>query len=75
MTKLDTGMSSVLKLKYNTGIQFGCGIGPKVVFSQAKNGLVAILNQSNANKLLSPTDLSILVKNVGSWFSEKIIKN
>lgn len=33
MTKMDTGMSSVLKLKYNTGIEFGCGIGPKIVWS------------------------------------------
>lgn len=30
---MDTSTSSMLKLKYNTGIEFGCGIGPKVVFN------------------------------------------
>ena len=33
LTKMDNTMSSLMKLKYNTGIEFGCGIGPKVVFS------------------------------------------
>lgn len=33
LTKMDSGVSSLLKLKYNTGIEFGCGIGPKVVFN------------------------------------------
>jgi hypothetical protein len=50
LTKMDTSTSSLLKLKYNTGIEFGCGIGPKVVFSEAKGGIVAILNQSNTSR-------------------------
>ena len=50
LTKMDTGVSSMLKLKYNTGIEFGCGIGPKVVFNGARGGMVAILNQSTTNR-------------------------
>lgn len=50
LTKMDTTMSSLMKLKYNTGIEFGCGIGPKVVFSEAKGGMVAVLNQTNTSR-------------------------
>ena len=50
VTKMDTSTSSLLKLKYNTGIEFGCGIGPKVVFSEAKSGIAAVLNQSNTSR-------------------------
>ncbi len=50
LTKMDTGVSSLIKLKYNTGIEFGCGIGPKVVFNGSRAGMVAILNQSNNNR-------------------------
>lgn len=59
LTKMDTGVSCLLKLKYNTGIEFGCGIGPKVVFSTAKSGTVAILNQSNTSREFSLYELDI----------------
>jgi hypothetical protein len=50
LTKMDTGVSSLLKLKYNTGIEFGCGIGPKVVFNGARGGMAAVLSQSTTNR-------------------------
>lgn len=59
LTKMDTGVSSLLKLKYNTGIEFGCGIGPKVVLNESRGGTVAILNQSNTNREFSLYELDI----------------
>ena len=53
LTKVDSSISSQLKLKYNTGIEFGCGIGPKVVFNEARGGIVAILNQGNTSREFS----------------------
>ena len=56
---MDTGFSSLLKLKYNTGIEFGCGIGPKVIFNGARGGIVAILNQGNTSREFSLYDVDI----------------
>ncbi len=59
LTKMDSGVSSLLKLKFNTGIEFGCGIGPKVVFNEARGGMVAILNQSNTSREFSVYEVDI----------------
>lgn len=44
-TKMESGLSSLIKVHGGLGIDYGCGIGPKVVLSEAKEGMVAILSQ------------------------------
>ena len=44
-TKMESGLSSLIKVPGGLGIDYGCGIGPKVVLSEAKEGMVAILSQ------------------------------
>ena len=48
LTKTDTGNSSLVDVKGRLNVEFGCGIGPKVVLSD--NGLMAILSQSSHTK-------------------------
>ena len=45
MTKMESGASSFLEMNGNINIEFGCGIGPKVVMSTARNGMMAIASQ------------------------------
>jgi len=47
-TKMESGLSSLIKVPGGLGIDYGCGIGPKVVLSD--NGLMAILSQSSHTK-------------------------
>lgn len=42
---MDNGYSTTLKLPTNLGIDYGCGIGPKIVISSSSEGMVAIVNQ------------------------------
>jgi hypothetical protein len=42
---MDSGHSSSLKLPSNLGIDYGCGIGPKIVLSSSSDGKMAIVNQ------------------------------
>ena len=46
LIKCDTGLSDYTKVR--TGIGFGCGIGPKLVFDEVGN--VAIVSQSPNEK-------------------------
>ena len=52
-TKMDSGLSSLIKVPGGLGIDYGCGIGPKVVLSDAKDGMVAILSQRKDKKEFS----------------------
>lgn len=45
VTKMDNGLSSLAKVAGGLGIDYGCGIGPKVVLSEARDGLMGIVNQ------------------------------
>lgn len=49
-TKMESGLSSLIKVPNSLGIDYGCGIGPKVVLSQVREGIVGIVNQRNANR-------------------------
>ena len=49
-TKMESGLSSLIKVPNGLGIDYGCGIGPKVVLSEAQDGMVAILNQRKGNR-------------------------
>lgn len=50
VTKMDNGLSSLAKVAGGIGIDYGCGIGPKIVLSGVREGLMAILNQRKDNK-------------------------
>jgi hypothetical protein len=50
LTKMDTGLSSLVKIAGGLGIDYGCGIGPKVVVSDARDGVLAIVSQRKDNK-------------------------
>jgi len=50
LTKMESGISSLIKLPTNLGIDYGCGIGPKIVLSDNRDGLVAIVNQKSNSK-------------------------
>ena len=41
------------------GIDYGCGIGPKVVLSEAQDGIVAIVNQKKDNREFSLYELEL----------------
>lgn len=50
VTKMDNGLSSLAKVTGGIGIDYGCGIGPKIVLSGVREGLMAIVNQRKDNK-------------------------
>lgn len=45
LAKMDSGFTSQLKLPSNLGIDYGCGIGPKIVLSTVMDGRMAIVSQ------------------------------
>lgn len=45
---MDTGTSNLVQVSGGCNIQFGCGIGPKIVVSP--NGIMAILSQAATAK-------------------------
>jgi hypothetical protein len=47
---MDNGLSSLAKVTGGLGIDYGCGIGPKVVLSQARDGLMGIVNQRKESR-------------------------
>jgi hypothetical protein len=49
LAKMDSGVSSTIKLPTNLGIDYGCGIGPKIVLSSCSGGMMAIVNQQAGN--------------------------
>jgi hypothetical protein len=50
MAKMDNDSTSLIKLPSNLGIDYGCGIGPKIVLSSASEGLMAIVNQRTGSR-------------------------
>lgn len=44
LTKTDTGINNFIDVKGKLNVDYGCGIGPKVIISE--NGLMAVLSQS-----------------------------
>jgi hypothetical protein len=53
LAKMDNGYSTSIKLPTNLGIDYGCGIGPKIVISSSSDGLMAIVNQRAGNQEFS----------------------
>ena len=45
VTKMESGLSNILKLSGGLGIDYGCGIGPKVVMSEVNGGVAAVVSQ------------------------------
>ena len=58
-TKMESGLSSLIKVPSGLGIDYGCGIGPKVVLSDAQDGVVAIVNQRKDNREFSLYELEL----------------
>ena len=50
VAKLDSNTVGTIKLPTNIGIEYGCGIGPKIVLSNHNGGIAAIVNQRSSNK-------------------------
>ena len=50
MTKMDTGYSEFIKVNGVFNVEFGCGIGPKIVLSSKNSGIMGILSQSAGAK-------------------------
>lgn len=46
LTKMDSGLSENVKVNGAFYVEFGCGIGPKIVLSPSRGGMMAILSQS-----------------------------
>lgn len=46
LTKMDSGLSENIKMNCAFYVEFGCGIGPKIVLSHNRGGIMAILSQS-----------------------------
>lgn len=51
--RMDNLQVSSVRLPTNLGIDYGCGIGPKVVMSNYSDGVVAIVNQRSGNREFS----------------------
>lgn len=49
LTKTDSGINSFIDVKEKLNVDFGCGIGPKVIFSP-ESGQMAVLSQSSNAK-------------------------
>ena len=47
----------MIKMPGGLGIDYGCGIGPKVVLSEVRDGLVAVVNQRKDNREFSLFEL------------------
>ena len=47
VTRMDSGQSELVKVNGPFNIEFGCGIGPKIVLSSQRGGLMAILSQAS----------------------------
>lgn len=45
LARMDSGLTSQIKLPSNLGIDYGCGIGPKIVLSSVTDGKMAIVSQ------------------------------
>jgi alpha-tubulin suppressor-like RCC1 family protein len=50
VAKMDNGVFSSLKLPTSLGIDYGCGIGPKIVLSGYSSGVMAIVNQRSGSR-------------------------
>ncbi len=49
-TQMDNGKSTLVRVSGGLGIDYGCGIGPKIVLSGVKEGVIAVLNQRRDSK-------------------------
>jgi hypothetical protein len=58
LTKTDTGMNGFIDVKGKLNVDFGCGIGPKVVLSES--GHMAVLSQSSTAKEINLYKINIL---------------
>jgi hypothetical protein len=58
LTRTDTGVNSFIDVKGKLNVDFGCGIGPKVVLEE--NGHMAVLSQSVHAKEVGIYKLNIL---------------
>lgn len=58
-TKMESGLSSLVKVSSGLGIDYGCGIGPKVVLSEAREGIVAVVSQRKDNREFTLYELEL----------------
>lgn len=58
LTKTDTGINNFIDVKGKLNVDFGCGIGPKVILNE--NGHMAVLSQSVNAKEINLYKISIL---------------
>lgn len=59
LTKMQSGLSSLIKISPNLGIDYGCGIGPKIVLSELRDGLMAIVNQKAGSRQFSLYEMDL----------------
>ena len=59
LTKMDSGLSESVKVSGAFHIEFGCGIGPKIVSSMGRGGMMAILSQSSKAREFSLYEIEI----------------
>lgn len=59
LAKMDTGHSTALKLPSTLGIDYGCGIGPKIVISSYSEGVMAIVNQRSGSHEFSLYEITL----------------
>ena len=57
LTRTDTGMNGFIDVKGKLNVDFGCGIGPKVILSES--GHMAILSQSIHSKEINVYKVNI----------------
>lgn len=58
LTKTDTGMNGFIDVKGKLNVDFGCGIGPKVIMNESEH--MAVLSQSPNAKEINIYKINIL---------------
>lgn len=48
LTRMDNGATNQVDVAGKLTVDYGCGIGPKIVL--ARNGMMAVVNQSESNR-------------------------
>lgn len=53
VTNMETGAVGKVTLTGGLGLDYGLGIGPKVILSTSRGGLLGVVNQRSANRELT----------------------
>lgn len=59
VAKLDSNSLGSIKLSGGLGIEYGCGIGPKMVVSNYCEGMAAIVNQGAGSREFSLYEIDL----------------